>query len=228
MKIWFFFAFTFLFNFISSQTLDKNTDIDNFLKDKIERDDVYDDDIRIRIDFVNHLNKKILINYIQVPNSLIKNLSKSEFGTVKLLYEMYERELKKMNDEFYYNNKVNYKSLTSKSRINNLLLIDELNTYPDSYSIIYNNNLLKFKNSDLNDIIKVLSEIYQKNENMLSGILNDVNDFKKGFVDKPLYYPTWEKPEIILLYNKINVVLWCYSNSEENFLNIKRKLSEIK
>ena len=44
MKIWFFFAFTFLFNFISSQTLDKNTDIDNFLKDKIERDDVYDDD----------------------------------------------------------------------------------------------------------------------------------------------------------------------------------------
>ncbi|HAP94221.1 MAG TPA: hypothetical protein DCP54_00395 [Chryseobacterium sp.] len=223
MRIWFFFAFTFLFNFISSQTLDKNIDIDNFLKDKIKRDDVYDNDIRIRIDFVNSLDKKILINYIQTPDSLIKNLNKSEFEAVKLLYEIYERELKKMNDEFYYNSKVNYKSLTSKSRINNLLLVDELNTYPDSYSIIYNNELLKFKYSNLNKVINVLSEIFQKNENMLSGILNDVSNFKKGFVDKPLYYPTWEKPEIILLYNKINVVLWCYSNSEENFINLKKK-----
>ncbi|ROI13784.1 hypothetical protein [Epilithonimonas hominis] len=223
MRIWFFFAFTFLFNFISSQTLDKNIDIDNFLKDKIKRDDVYDNDIRIRLDFVNSLDKKILINYIQTPDSLIKNLNKSEFEAVKLLYEIYERELKKMNDEFYYNSKVNYKSLTSKSRINNLLLVDELNTYPDSYSIIYNNELLKFKYSNLNKVINVLSEIFQKNENMLSGILNDVSNFKKGFVDKPLYYPTWEKPEIILLYNKINVVLWCYSNSEENFINLKKK-----
>ena len=223
MRIWFFFAFTFLFNFISSQTLDKNIDIDNFLKDKIKRDDVYDDDIRIRLDFVNSLDKKILINYIQTPDSLIKNLNKSEFEAVKLLYEIYERELKKMNDEFYYNSKVNYKSLTSKSRINNLLLVDELNTYPDSYSIIYNNELLKFKYLNLNKVINILSEIFQKNENMLSGILNDVSNFKKGFVDKPLYYPTWEKPEIILLYNKINVVLWCYSNSEENFINLKKK-----
>ena len=223
MRIWFFFAFTFLFNFISSQTLDKNIDIDNFLKDKIKRDDVYDDDIRIRLDFVNHLNKKILINYIQTPDSLIKNLNKSEFEAVKLLYEIYERELKKMNDEFYYNSKVNYKSLTSKSRINNLLLVDELNTYPDSYSIIYNNDLLKFKYSNLNKIVNVTYEIFQKNENMLSGIFNDVSNFKKGFVDKPLYYATWEKPEIILLYNKVNVVLWCYSNSEENFINLKKK-----
>ncbi len=223
MRIWFFFAFTFLFNFISSQTLDKNIDIDNFLKDKIKRDDVYDNDIRIRLDFVNSLDKKILINYIQTPDSLIKNLNKSEFEAVKLLYEIYERELKKMNDEFYYNSKVNYKSLTSKSRINNLLLVDELNTYPDSYSIIYNNDLLKFKYSNLNKIVNVTYEIFQKNENMLSGILIDVSNFKKGFVDKPLYYPTWEKPDIILLYNKINVVLWCYSNSEENFINLKKK-----
>ena len=68
MRIWFFFAFTFLFNFISSQTLDKNIDIDNFLKDKIKRDDVYDNDIRIRLDFVNHLNKKILIKVNSTKN----------------------------------------------------------------------------------------------------------------------------------------------------------------
>ena len=48
MKL-FSFIFLFLFSFSYSQKLDENNDIDVFLKSKMNLDDVYEEDIRIRM-----------------------------------------------------------------------------------------------------------------------------------------------------------------------------------
>ena len=123
-------------------------------------------------------------------------------------------QLKKMENEFEYNQKVTFKSVTPKSRINNLLLIDELKNFPDSYSLISNLNFDNFNSKELKDNLILIVNIFEKNKELLEGILLDVNKFKILFKGKPLYYPEWETENIISYYEKINVVLWCYSNSK--------------
>ena len=132
MKL-FSFIFLFLFSFSYSQKLDENNDIDVFLKSKMNLDDVYEEDIRIRIKYINDFNKIILVNYVLLPDSLTKKLDKDELEVIKSIYAIYSNQLKKMENEFEYNQKVTFKSVTPKSRINNLLLIDELKNFPDSY-----------------------------------------------------------------------------------------------
>ena len=61
---------------------------------------------------------------------------------------MYYEKVSKMEKEFNYNQKFTYKQLTPKSRINSLLLIDELKNYPDSYSILYSDVLVRFNDKD--------------------------------------------------------------------------------
>lgn len=213
MKL-FSFIFLFLFSFSFSQKLDENNDIDVFLKSKMNLDDVYEEDIRIRIKYINDFNKIILVNYVLLPDSLTKKLDKDELEVIKSIYAIYSNQLKKMENEFEYNQKVTFKSLTPKSRINNLLLIDELKNFPDSYSLISNLNFDNFNSKELKDNMNLIVNIFEKNKELLEGILLDVNKYKILFKGKPLYYPEWETENIISYYEKINVVLWCYSNSK--------------
>ena len=82
MKL-FSFIFLFLFSFSYSQKLDENNDIDVFLKSKMNLDDVYEEDIRIRIKYINDFNKIILVNYVLLPDSLTKKLDKDELEVIK-------------------------------------------------------------------------------------------------------------------------------------------------
>lgn len=216
-------AFIFLLSFISvsSQTFAENQNQDLALRKIIDADDIYDNDLKIRIQYINDLNKIILINFMQVPDSLISSLSKVDVETVRKIFDIYSDQIKKMEYEFNFNQKVTYKSLTPKSRINNLLLIDELKNYPNSYSIFSTNQMLLFNNNDLNKNMRLIMAIYQKNIDLLLPIVTDVDSYRKQFSDTPLYYPRWANQAEIDFYNKINVVLWCYSNSGQYFNGLK-------
>ena len=209
-----YFAFLLLFsNLFFSQVLDKNDDINTFLKNVVSEDNMYDNEIEIRIRYINDFDKKILINYIQIPDVLVKRLHQSDLEIIHNIHNIYETEINKMEDEFHSEQKVKYKYLTPKSRIAKMLLIDDRNNYPDSYSVISKDELLKIKNNDLDKDLKLILEIYQKNSDLLFPLVKDVDNYRKQFVGNPLYYPDWETTEIIDFYNKIDTVLWCYSNS---------------
>ena len=113
-----------------------------------------------------------------LPDSLTKKLDKDELEVIKSIYAIYSNQLKKMENEFEYNQKVTFKSLTPKSRINNLLLIDELKNFPDSYSLISNLNFDNFNSKELKDNLILIVNIFEKNKELLEGILLDVNKFK--------------------------------------------------
>jgi len=51
----------------------------------------------------------------------------------------------------------------------------------------------------------------------LSRLVVDVDNYRKQFVNNPIYYPNWENVEKIDFYNKVNAVLWSYSNSKVYF-----------
>ena len=171
MKLFsFIFLFLFLFSFSYSQKLDENNDIDVFLKSKMNLDDVYEEDIRIRIKYINDFNKIILVNYVLLPDSLTKKLDKDELEVIKSIYAIYSNQLKKMENEFEYNQKVTFKSLTPKSRINNLLLIDELKNFPDSYSLISNLNFDNFNSKELKDNLILIVNIFEKNLFLLNNL----------------------------------------------------------
>ena len=169
MKL-FSFIFLFLFSFSYSQKLDENNDIDVFLKSKMNLDDVYEEDIRIRIKYINDFNKIILVNYVLLPDSLTKKLDKDELEVIKSIYAIYSNQLKKMENEFEYNQKVTFKSVTPKSRINNLLLIDELKNFPDSYSLISNLNFDNFNSKELKDNLILIVNIFEKNLFLLNNL----------------------------------------------------------
>ncbi len=217
MKIWICTVFIFSFNIIYSQKLDENKDINTFLKSVVSEDDIYDNEINTRIQYINNLDKKVLINYTQIPNDLIQKLNRKELDLVDKIYQMYFSEVRKMESDFYIEQKVKYKSLTPKSRLSKILLIDEIKNFPDTYSIISTNTLLNIKNKNINDDLKSVFEIYQKNSNLLSRLVVDVDNYRKQFVNNPIYYPNWENVEKIDFYNKVNAVLWSYSNSKVYF-----------
>ncbi|WP_333853477.1 hypothetical protein [Epilithonimonas sp.] len=217
MKIWICTVFIFSFNIIYSQKLDENKDIDTFLKSVVSEDDIYDNEINSRIQYINNLDKRVLINYTQIPNDLIQKLNKKELDLLDKIYQMYFSEVRKMESDFYIEQKVKYKSLTPKSRISKILLIDEIKNFPDTYSIISTNTLLNIKNKNINDDLKSVFEIYRKNSNLLSQLVVDVDNYRKQFVNNPMYYTNWENVEKIDFYNKINAVLWSYSNSKVYF-----------
>ncbi len=221
MKIWISILFIFSFNFINSQTLDENKVIDLFLKNVISEDDIYNDEIKIRIQYINDLDKKVLINYVQIPDDLIEKLDKKELDLLDKVYKLYFSGVITMESEFSNEQKRKYKSLTPKSRINKILLIDELKNFPDTYSIFSTNELLQIKNKNLTNDLNSIFEIYQKNNDLLKSILKDVDDYRKQFLNAPIYYPNWENVENVDFYNKINVVLWSYSNSKLYFNKIK-------
>lgn len=217
MKVWISIVFLFSFNFFYSQKLDENKDVDNFLKSLVSEDDIYDNEINTRIQYINNLDKKVLINYTQIPNDLIQKLNKKELDLLDKIYQMYFSEVRKMESDFYIEQKVKYKSLTPKSRISKILLIDEIKNFPDTYSIISTNTLLNIKNKNINDDLKSVFEIYRKNSNLLSQLVVDVDNYRKQFVNNPMYYPNWENVEKNDFYSKINAVLWSYSNSKVYF-----------
>jgi len=221
MKIWICFVFIFSFNFISSQSLDENKDINLFLKNVISEDDNHDRDIEIRIQYINDFNKKVLINYVQTPDDLVKRLNKKELELLGKIYQVYFSEVNKRQSEFYLEQKFKYKSLTPKSRINQILLIDELENYPDTYSVLSTNELLQIKNKNLSIDLNSIVEIYNRNSNLLSQLLKDVVNYKNKFTGSPIYYPDSENSEEIDFNNKINAVLWSYSSSKFYFNKIK-------
>ncbi|WP_312076538.1 hypothetical protein [Chryseobacterium sp.] len=215
MKYFVFTFFILVSNSFYTQTLDKDKDIDLFLKSVVSEDDlVYGNEISIRIQYINDLNKKILINHIQTPDYLVSKLSRSESSILERVYQVYISEVKKMEMNFIDEQKFKYKNLTPKSRICKLLLIDQFKNYPNSYTIISNNTLLNLKNTKVNDDLSLVFQIYRKYNSELSKLVNDVESYQKQFVNFPIYYPNWEQPEKIDYYNKIDAVLWCYLSSK--------------
>lgn len=214
-------VFVFSFNFFNSQILDKNKDINLFLENVVSEDDLYESEIKIRIQYINDLNKKVLINYIQTPDGLMEKLNKTDLELLDRVYRLYISEVVKMESEFDHEQKFKYKSLTPKSRISKILLIDELKNFPDSYSVISTNELLQIENKNIKEDLNSILRIFQRNKDLLFQMVKDVDDYRKQFLNAPIYYPNWENVEKIDFYNKINVVLWSYSNSKFYFNKIK-------
>jgi len=206
----------FFSNLIFCQVIDENKDMDMYLKDVISRDDVYQNDIDIRIKYINDFDKNILINYQNLPEEFIKKQTKENLEIIKQIHDLYYEKVSKMEKEFNYNQKFTYKQLTPKSRINSLLLIDELKNYPDSYSILYSDVLVRFNDKDFE---KKMDKLFNLSKNYSVEILKlrlEIDDFKRQFLNKPMYYPIWEKQEVVSYCSYVDIVLWCYSNSSLN------------
>jgi hypothetical protein len=206
----------FFSNLIFCQVIDENKDMDMYLKDVISRDDVYQNDIDIRIKYINDFDKNILINYQNLPEEFIKKQTKENLEIIKQIHDLYYEKVSKMEKEFNYNQKFTYKQLTPKSRINSLLLIDELKNYPDSYSILYSDVLVRFNDKDFEKKMDKLFNLSKNNSVEISKLRLEIDDFKRQFLNKPMYYPIWEKQEVVSYCSYIDIVLWCYSNSSLN------------
>ena len=206
----------FFSNLIFCQVIDENKDMDMYLKDVISRDDVYQNDIDIRIKYINDFDKNILINYQNLPEEFIKKQTKENLEIIKEIHDLYYEKVSKMEKEFNYNQKFTYKQLTPKSRINSLLLIDELKNYPDSYSILYSDVLVRFNDKDFEKKMDKLFNLSKNNSVEISKLRLEIDDFKRQFLNKPMYYPIWEKQEVVSYCSYIDIVLWCYSNSSLN------------
>ena len=206
----------FFSNLIFCQVIDENKDLDMYLKDVISRDDVYQNDIDIRIKYINDFDKNILINYQNLPEEFIKKQTKENLEIIKQIHDLYYEKVSKMEKEFNYNQKFTYKQLTPKSRINSLLLIDELKNYPDSYSILYSDVLVRFNDKDFEKKMDKLFNLSKNNSVEISKLRLEIDDFKRQFLNKPMYYPIWEKQEVVSYCSYIDIVLWCYSNSSLN------------
>jgi hypothetical protein len=206
----------FFSNLIFCQVIDENKDMDMYLKDVISRDDVYQNDIDIRIKYINDFDKNILINYQNLPEEFIKKQTKENLEIIKQIHDLYYEKVSKMEKEFNYNQKFTYKQLTPKSRINSLLLIDELKNYPDSYSILYSDELVRFNDKDFEKKMDKLFNLSKNNSVEISKLRLEIDDFKRQFLNKPMYYPIWEKQEVVSYCSYIDIVLWCYSNSSLN------------
>ena len=206
----------FFSNLIFCQVIDENKDMDMYLKDVISRDDVYQNDIDIRIKYINDFDKNILINYQNLPEEFIKKQTKENLEIIKQIHDLYYEKVSKMEKEFNYNQKFTYKQLTPKSRINSLLLIDELKNYPDSYSILYSDELVRFNDKDFEKKMDKLFNLSKNYSVEMSKLRLEIDDFKRQFLNKPMYYPIWEKQEVVSYCSYIDIVLWCYSNSSLN------------
>ena len=206
----------FFSNLIFCQVIDENKDMDMYLKDVISRDDVYQNDIDIRIKYINDFDKNILINYQNLPEEFIKKQTKENLEIIKEIHDLYYEKVSKMEKEFNYNQKFTYKQLTPKSRINSLLLIDELKNYPDSYSILYSDVLVRFKDKDFEKKMDKLFNLSKNYSVEISKLRLEIDDFKRQFLNKPMYYPIWEKQEVVSYCSYVDIVLWCYSNSSLN------------
>lgn len=198
------------------QVLDKNKDIDAFLKDVVSRDDIYQNDIEVRLKYINDFDKKILINFQNLPNEFIKKQNRQNLEIIKQIHDLYYENVSKMEKEFNINQKFKYKQLTPKARINNLLLIDELRNFPDTYSVLFNNELVKLNYENFDKKIKTIFNLSKNYGVDVLKLQLEVNDYKKQFLNKPIYYPSWEKPEIISYYSFVDIAIWCYSNSSLN------------
>lgn len=206
----------FFSNLIFCQVIDENKDMDMYLKDVISRDDVYQNDIDIRIKYINDFDKNILINYQNLPEEFIKKQTKENLEIIKEIHNLYYEKVSKMEKEFNCNQKFTYKQLTPKSRINSLLLIDELKNYPDSYSILYSDVLLRFNDKDFEKKMDKLFNLSKNYSVEISKLRLEIDDFKRQFLNKPMYYPIWEKQEVVSYCSYVDIVLWCYSNSSLN------------
>ena len=206
----------FFSNLIFCQVIDENKDMDMYLKDVISRDDVYQNDIDIRIKYINDFDKNILINYQNLPEEFIKKQTKENLEIIKEIHDLYYEKVSKMEKEFNYNQKFTYKQLTPKSRINSLLLIDELKNNPDSYSILYSDVLVRFNDKDFEKKMDKLFNLSKNYSVEISKLRLEIDDFKRQFLNKPMYYPIWEKQEVVSYCSYIDIVLWCYSNSSLN------------
>ncbi|GAB1347528.1 hypothetical protein QO190_05940 [Cloacibacterium sp. Arc13] len=206
----------FFSNLIFCQVIEENKDMDMYLKDVISRDDVYQNDIDIRIKYINDFDKNILINYQNLPEEFIKKQTKENLEIIKQIHDLYYEKVSKMEKEFNYNQKFTYKQLTPKSRINSLLLIDELKNYPDSYSILYSDVLVRFNDKDFEKKMDKLFNLSKNYSVEISKLRLEIDDFKRQFLNKPMYYPIWEKQEVVSYCSYIDIVLWCYSNSSLN------------
>ena len=206
----------FFSNLIFCQVIEENKDMDMYLKDVISRDDVYQNDIDIRIKYINDFDKNILINYQNLPEEFIKKQTKENLEIIKQIHDLYYEKVSKMEKEFNYNQKFTYKQLTPKSRINSLLLIDELKNYPDSYSILYSDVLVRFNDKDFEKKMDKLFNLSKNYSVEISKLRLEIDDFKRQFLNKPMYYPIWEKQEVVSYCSYVDIVLWCYSNSSLN------------
>ena len=86
----------FFSNLIFCQVIDENKDMDMYLKDVISRDDVYQNDIDIRIKYINDFDKNILINYQNLPEEFIKKQTKENLEIIKQIHDLYYEKVSKM------------------------------------------------------------------------------------------------------------------------------------
>ena len=61
-----------------------------------------------------------------------------------------------------------------------------------------------------------LFNLSKNNSVEISKLRLEIDDFKRQFLNKPMYYPIWAKQEVVSYCSYIDIVLWCYSNSSLN------------
>ncbi len=134
----------FAVNFIFAQDCGKS-ELSIAINQKKDLDSIYKKDIEKRIEYFAILNKEILPKYSSLKNQILNSIENSDLKEILEIKNVYDQNrLAYLTEMKETQNRV-YDNVTAYSRLNTIILFETLDTFPDSYAIIFNSSLINTK-----------------------------------------------------------------------------------
>lgn len=139
-------------------------------------------DVEMRIEFFAELNNRIIPKYYGLKKAILQEIDQDDFKMIYALKSIYERQINSYLEEMNKTHQELFFNTAPYSKLNMLLVFETLKTFPDTYAMIFNSNVLNRNMNNEDEVIKrnLNSKYFEKLKNYSDCIEDLYIDFQES------------------------------------------------
>ena len=145
-------------------------------------DSIFKLDVEMRIEFYADLNNRIIPKYYGLKKTILQEIDKDDFKMIYTLKSIYERQINSYSEEMNKTHQDLFFNTAPYSKLNMVLVLETLKTYPDTYAMIFNSTVLNRNMNNEDEAIKrkLNSKYFKKFHNYSECIDDMYKDIKES------------------------------------------------
>jgi hypothetical protein len=188
--------------------------IDKIHNERIESDSIYKEDVQLRIKYYVKLSKIILPKYFELKKNIYDDLESNDKIKIRKLAKRYEQNRLGYLNRFKETQLRVYQNINAYSSLNNLLIFETFNLFPDSYALLLNESIHdSYVDSQdevlVNELYSKYEYIVENNFECITEMMIDIKSVKKEYKIVEIFQNTGNKTKKLCdKSDLINLLLW--------------------
>jgi hypothetical protein len=149
-------------------------------------DSIFRLDVEMRIEFYADLNNRIVPKYYGLRKLILQEIDQDDFKMIYTLKSIYESQINSYSEEMNKTHQDLFFNTAPYTKLNMLLAFETLKTYPDTYAMIFNSNVLNRNMNNEDEAIK--KELSRKYSDKLKSYSDCIGEMERDIKDSKMEF----------------------------------------